>query len=34
MMDAVLLACVVGMLVLALGVDLAAVVAWMLRRRQ
>jgi hypothetical protein len=33
MMDALLLAIVLGVLVLALGVDVAAVIGWLLRRR-
>ena len=33
MMDAVLMLCVVGAVVLALGVDVAAVIGWLLRRR-
>jgi hypothetical protein len=32
MMDALLLVCVVGVLVLALGVDLAALLEWLRRR--
>jgi hypothetical protein len=32
MMDAVLMLCVVGAVALALGVDLAAVIAWVRRR--
>jgi hypothetical protein len=33
MMDALLLVLVTGVLVLALGVDVAAVIGWLLRRR-
>jgi hypothetical protein len=32
MMDAVLMLCVTGVLVLALGVDIAAVIGWLRRR--
>jgi hypothetical protein len=34
MMDAVLMLCVVGAVVLALGVDLAAAIGWLRRRWQ
>jgi hypothetical protein len=33
MMDALLFACVVGAVLLALGVDLAAAIGWLRRRR-
>ena len=32
MMDAVLMFCVIGLLAIALGVDLAAAIGWMRRR--
>jgi hypothetical protein len=34
MMDAVLILCIVGLVTLALGIDLAALVAWVRRRKR